>query len=59
MSKVTYLDNAGFIVKTADAYYVFDYYRDPAHRLVKELENNPDLPVIFFASSPHTSHYNY
>lgn len=58
MAKVTYLDNSGFIVKTDDAFYVFDYYRDPAHRLVKELEHNPDLPVIFFASGPHTSHYN-
>lgn len=58
MAKVTYLDNAGFIVKNDNVYYVFDYYRDPAHRLVKELENNPDVPVIFFASSPHTSHYN-
>lgn len=58
MAKVTYLDNAGFIVKTDRVFYVFDYFRDPAHRLVKELENNPELPVIFFASSPHTSHYN-
>lgn len=58
MAKVTYLDNAGFIVKTDRVFYVFDYYRDPAHRLVKELEQNPELPVIFFASSPHTSHYN-
>lgn len=58
MAKVTYLDNAGFIVKTDEVFYVFDYYRDPANRLVKELEHNPGLPVIFFASSPHTSHYN-
>ena len=58
MAKVTYLDNAGFIVKTDNVFYVFDYYRDPAHRLVKEMEHNPDLPVVFFASSPHTSHYN-
>lgn len=58
MAKVTYLDNAGFIVKTDKCMYVFDYYRDPAHKLVKELEHNPDIPVIFFASSPHTSHYN-
>lgn len=58
MAKVTYLDNAGFIVKTNNEYLVFDYYRDPAHRLVKELGNNPELPVIFFASGPHTTHYN-
>lgn len=58
MAKVTYLDNAGFIVKNGNVYYVFDYYRDPTHHLVKELENNPDASVIFFASSPHTSHYN-
>ena len=58
MAKVTYLDNAGFIVKTDDVIYVFDYYRDPAHRLVKILENNTELPVIFFASGPHSSHYN-
>lgn len=58
MAKVTYLDNAGFIVKTENVFLVFDYYRDPAHKLVKELHNNPELPVIFFASSPHTSHYN-
>lgn len=58
MAKTIYLDNAGFIVKTDDVIYVFDYYRDPAHRLVKVLEHNSELPVIFFASSPHTSHYN-
>lgn len=58
MAKVTYLDNAGFVVKTAEVIYVFDYYRDPSHHLVKELKNNPELPVIFLASGPHTSHYN-
>ena len=58
MAKVTYLDNAGFVVKTDKTFYVFDYYRDPTHHLVKELQNNPDLPVIFFASGPYTSHYN-
>lgn len=58
MSKVTYLDNSGFVVRTEDVIYVFDYYRDPAHRLVKELQNNPDSTVIFLTSGPTTSHFN-
>ena len=59
MTKITYLDDCGFTVKTPEALLVFDYYRDPAHAVVKELEHNPDLPVVFFVSNKHQHHYNH
>lgn len=58
MTKVTYLDNSGFLVQTADALLVFDYWRDPAHKVVKALEHNPELPVVFFVSSRYKDHFN-
>lgn len=59
MLNITYLDDCGFLVKTPKAFLVFDYYRDPAHQLVKQLRNNTDLPVIFFVSNKHQHHYNH
>lgn len=58
MAKVTYLDNSGFVVKEDGLFLVFDYYHDPAHKLTKQLEGDPDAKVIFFVSSPHPDHFN-
>ncbi len=58
MTKVTYMDNSGFILTLSDVILVFDYYRDPAHALHKALEANPQLPVVFFVSHHHHDHYN-
>ncbi len=57
-TKVTFLDNSGFLVETPEVVMVFDYYRDPAHNVVKTLEHNPDVPVIFFVSHNHRDHFN-
>lgn len=58
MTKVTYLDHSGFAVQIPGAVLVFDYYRDPSHALHKILENNPDIPVVFFVSHQHKDHFN-
>lgn len=50
MAKITYLSNMGFAVETPDVLLVFDDYNDPAHTVVKALEHNPALPVVFLAS---------
>lgn len=50
MAKITYLSSTGFTVETPDVLLVFDDYRDPAHTVVKTLEHNPYLPVIFLVS---------
>lgn len=56
MAKITYLSNTGFAVETPDVLLVFDDYRDPAHTVVKALEHNPVLPVIFLVSDHR--HFN-
>lgn len=58
MINVTYLDNSGFILSTPTAVLVFDYYKDPAHSLEKELKKNEAKPVIFFVSHSHFDHFN-
>lgn len=58
MYKVTYLDHSGFMVTTDRVVLVFDYYRDPAHALHKELEANPASNVVFFVSHHHPDHFN-
>lgn len=57
-TKVTFLDNSGFLVETPTIFLVFDYYRDPAHKVVKALEHHPDKPVVFFVSHNHRDHFN-
>lgn len=56
--KITFLDNSGFIVEYPDVILVFDYYRDPAHAVVKTLEKNPGKPVVFFVTHNHPDHFN-
>ena len=58
MVKVTLLSHSGFAVVLPTAIAVFDYYRDPAHALKKVLDENPELPVVFFVSHHHVDHYN-
>lgn len=58
MIKVHYMDHSGFVVVVPTAILVFDYYRDPAKVLRKELEANPDLPVVFFVTHHHADHFN-
>ncbi len=57
-TKITYLDNSGFLVETPDVFLVFDYYRDPAHSVVKALEREPGKPVIFLVTHNHHDHFN-
>ncbi len=59
MDKITYLDHSGFMIQTADVLMVFDYYRDPAHKVSKTLEHNPDMPVVFFVSHRHNDHFSH
>ena len=58
MNKVTYLDHSGFLVTTPGVVLVFDYYRDPAHALEKELAAQPDCDVVFLVSHHHPDHFN-
>lgn len=52
------MDHSGFIVTLNDVILVFDYYRDPAHALKHVLDQNPQLPVVFFVTHHHPDHYN-
>lgn len=56
--RVTYLSHSAFMVSTPDVILVFDYNRDPAHDVIKELKHRPETPVIFFVSNHHPDHYN-
>ncbi len=49
---VTYIGHSGFLVETADCYYIFDYYMGELPTLSKE------KPVFVFASHAHPDHYN-
>lgn len=57
-TKVTYLDNSGFMLEFPKVILVFDYCCDPAHDVDKALRHSPDKPVIFFVSHNHSDHYN-
>lgn len=56
--KVTFLENSGFMVELPELILVFDYFRDPAHAVVKALQHKPDVPVIFFVTHNHPDHFN-
>ena len=55
-NRVIFMDQAGFIVLTDKVIMVFDYTRDPAHALHRTLEQNPELPVVFFSTDHHAGH---
>ena len=55
---ITYLDNSGFMVEFPKVILIFDYYRDPAHCVVKTLEHKPDVPVIILVTHNHRDHFN-
>lgn len=57
-TKVTFLENSGFIVETEKEIIVFDDYKDPAHAVVKTVEHNPEKPVVFFVTHNHPDHFN-
>lgn len=57
-TKVSFLDNSGFLVETDTKILVFDYYRDPAQAVVKALKASPEKEVIFFVSHNHPDHLN-
>lgn len=58
MTKVTYIDHSGFMVTMPGVVLVFDYYRDPADALRKELSANPGSDVVFLVSHHHPDHFN-
>ena len=49
---ITYIYHSGFLVETADCYYLFDYYKGTLPALT------PEKPIIVFASHNHHDHYN-
>ena len=50
--KINYIQHSGFLVETAECYYLFDYYMGTLPAL------NPDKPILVFASHRHPDHYN-
>lgn len=50
--KITYICHSGFLIETAECYYLFDYYKGGLPKL------NPRKPILVFASHRHPDHYN-
>ena len=50
--QITYINHSGFLVETADCYYIFDYYKGELPKLDKSKE------VIVFCSHFHPDHFN-
>lgn len=64
-AEIWYLYHSGFAVKTANHFFIFDYYLDSAKGNERSLDSgviNPDelkdLNVIVFASHKHPDHFN-
>lgn len=49
--QITYIYHSGFLIETADSYYIFDYWKGELPAL------NPDKPVVVFSSHAHEDHY--
>lgn len=49
---ITYIYHSGFLVETAECYFLFDYYRGSLPAL------KPNKPILVFASHNHQDHYN-
>lgn len=56
IKKIVYLEHSGFFLESEKAYFVFDYYRDPAKIL--EASICETKPVYFFVSHAHYDHWN-
>ena len=52
MMKVTYIGHSGFLVETADALFLFDYYKGTIPQM------NPEKKLFVFVSHRHHDHYN-
>ena len=50
--RVTFIGHSGFLVETATAYFLFDYF----HGGIPALDR--DKPLVVFASHKHQDHYN-
>ena len=50
--RVTFIGHSGFLVETATAYFLFDYF----HGGIPALDR--DKPLVVFASHKHRDHYN-
>ena len=50
--KVTYICHSGFLIETAECYYLFDYYKGCLPVL------DTHKPILVFASHRHPDHYN-
>uniref|UniRef100_UPI0040562664 MBL fold metallo-hydrolase n=1 Tax=Acetatifactor sp. TaxID=1872090 RepID=UPI0040562664 len=50
--KITYINHSGFLIETADCYYLFDYYKGELPPL------DIHKPILVFASHMHPDHYN-
>jgi len=49
---ITYIGHSGFLVETAECYYLFDYYQGELPFL------KADKPILVFSSHGHQDHYN-
>lgn len=49
--QITYLFHSGFLVETAESYYIFDYWKGTLPVL------DQDKPVVVFSSHAHPDHY--
>lgn len=50
--KVTYIEHSGFLVETADACFLFDYYKGVIPRM------DPKKDIVVFVSHKHGDHFN-
>ena len=50
--KVTYIFHSGFLIETADAYFLFDYYKGEIPQI------HSAKPLVVFVSHKHHDHYN-
>lgn len=54
--RLTYLYNSGFLLETAHANIIFDYYRK-GHDIIRRVLDSP-LPLYVFVSHSHADHFN-
>lgn len=50
--EITYIEHSGFLLKTRDAGFLFDYYKGGIPDI------RPDIPLVVFVSHKHPDHYN-